>query len=90
MLESLLTAITDLSLSAYVSKSFAHLWIVQYLPIIIFKILQALSNWLLVMARQPFSGLAIDFQVDLSDNCYTATQEHSLTSCVLGYCPAEM
>ena len=32
---------------------------------IIFKVLQALSNWMLIIARQPFSGLAIDFQVDL-------------------------
>ena len=39
--------------------------IVQYLPIILFKILQALLNWLLVIARQPFSSLAIDIQADL-------------------------
>jgi hypothetical protein len=42
---------------------------VQHLPIIIFKILQVLSNWLLIIARQQFSGLVIDFQVDFSQNC---------------------
>jgi hypothetical protein len=26
---------------------------------------QALSSWLLVIARQPFSSLAIDFKADL-------------------------
>jgi hypothetical protein len=52
---------------------------VQHLPIILLKILQALSSWLLVIARQPLSGLAIDFQADLSQNCNSATQEHSLS-----------
>uniref|UniRef100_A0A8C7DAT8 Syntaxin binding protein 2 n=1 Tax=Oncorhynchus kisutch TaxID=8019 RepID=A0A8C7DAT8_ONCKI len=28
---------------------------------------------------KPFSGLAIDFQLDLSQNCNSATQEHSLS-----------
>jgi hypothetical protein len=53
---------------------------VQHLPIIVFKILQALSNWLLIIAREPFSDLALDVQVDLSQNCNSATQEHSLSS----------
>jgi hypothetical protein len=40
---------------------------VQYLPIFYFlKILQDQSNWLLVIARQPFLSLAIDFQAGLS------------------------
>jgi hypothetical protein len=39
---------------------------VQHFSIIIFKILQALSNWLLIIARQAFSGVVKDFQVDLS------------------------
>ena len=30
-----------------------------------------LSNWLLIIARQPFSGLAIDFKIDLSQNCHS-------------------
>ena len=41
-----------------------HTLIVQYLYIIIILILQALSSWLLIIARQPFSSLAIDFQAD--------------------------
>jgi hypothetical protein len=53
-----------------------HTWIVQHLPIILLKILQDLSNWLLSIARQTFSGLAID----LSQNCNSATQEYSLSS----------
>jgi hypothetical protein len=40
-----------------------HTWIVQHLPIILLKILQALPNWLWIIAREPFSDLAIDFQV---------------------------
>uniref|UniRef100_A0A8C8EQ90 Uncharacterized protein n=1 Tax=Oncorhynchus tshawytscha TaxID=74940 RepID=A0A8C8EQ90_ONCTS len=39
-----------------------HTWIVEYLHIILKKIIQALSSWLLIIARQPFSRLAIDFQ----------------------------
>jgi hypothetical protein len=76
-----------------------HTWSAQHLPIIIFKTLQALSNWLLNIARHPFLGLDKDFQVDLSKNCNSATQEHSLSSwlptpvyiwpCVLGYCPVK-
>jgi hypothetical protein len=53
---------------------------VQHFPIILLKILQALSNWLLIIARQPFSGLAIDFQADLSQNCKLASSENSLFS----------
>jgi hypothetical protein len=34
----------------------------------------------LIIARQPFSGLAIDVQADLSQNYNSATQEHSLSS----------
>jgi hypothetical protein len=49
-----------------------HTWIVQHLSIIIFKILQALSSLLLIIASQPFSGLVIAFQVDLSQNCNQA------------------
>ena len=69
-------------LQLYLGKSLRafHALIVQYFPIILFKILQPLSNWLLIIARQPFSGLAIDFQADLSQNCNSATQEHSLSS----------
>lgn len=55
-------------------------WVEQHLPIILFKMLQALSNWLLIIARQQFSGLAIDFKADLSQNCNSATQEHILSS----------
>jgi hypothetical protein len=50
------------------------------MAIIIFKILQALSNWLFIIAGQPFSGLEEDFQADLSQNCNLATQEPSLSS----------
>jgi hypothetical protein len=42
-----------------------HTWIVQYLHIL-FRILDALPSWLLIIARQPFSNLAIGFQDDLS------------------------
>ena len=54
--------------------------IVQHLPIILFKIIQALSDWLWIIARQPFSGLAIYFQADLNQKCNSATQEHYLSS----------
>jgi hypothetical protein len=40
----------------------------------------AQSNWLLIIARQQFSGLALDFKVDLSQNFNSATQEHVLSS----------
>jgi hypothetical protein len=36
----------------WVSLRAFHTWIAQYLHIIIFKILQALSSWLLIIARQ--------------------------------------
>jgi hypothetical protein len=52
-----------------------HTWTVPHLAIILFKILQALSNEMLIIA---FSGLALDFQADLSQNCNSDTQEHSL------------
>ena len=84
--------------SFWVSLSAFHAWIVQHLPIL-FKILQALPNWVLIIARQQFSSLAIDFQADLSQNCNLDTQEHSLSSLkatpvqiwpfVLGYYLAE-
>jgi hypothetical protein len=82
----------------WVSLRALHTWIVLYLPIILFKTLQALSNWLLIIARQPFSSLAIDFQADLSQ---TVTQTLRNIHCLLGkqlhlrfvlffcYCPAE-
>ena len=41
-------------------------WIVQYLHISSLKKCHALSNWLLIIARQPFSGLTLDFEADLS------------------------
>ena len=55
-----------LQLWVFLGKSLRtfHTWIVQYLPITIFNILQALSNWLLIIARQPFLDLAVDFLVD--------------------------
>jgi hypothetical protein len=53
---------------------------VQHSAIIIFKIPQALSNWWLIIDKQPFSGLAVDFQVDLSQKLNPASQEHSLSS----------
>ena len=31
---------------------------------------------MLIIARQPFSGIVLDFQVDLSLNSNSATQEH--------------
>jgi hypothetical protein len=65
MLESPLPAITAVNLSGKSLRAF-HTWIVQYLQIFICKILQALSSWLLIIARQPFSSLAIDFQDNLS------------------------
>ena len=70
-----------LQLWVFLGKSLRdfHTWIMQHLPIIIFKIPQALSNWLLIIARQPFSSLTIDSQVDLRQNCNSATQEHSLS-----------
>ena len=74
MLESPLAAIIAVSLFE-VSLRALHTWNVQYLPIIIFKILQALLYWLLIIARQPFSSHAIDVQSDLSQNYNSATQE---------------
>ena len=62
MLESPLAAITAVGL--FLGKSI----IVEHLHIILLKILQALSSWLLIIARQPFSSLEIDFQVVLSQN----------------------
>jgi dsDNA-binding SOS-regulon protein len=35
--------------------------------------------WLLTFARQPFSSLAIDFQVDLCQNCNSATGIFTVT-----------
>jgi hypothetical protein len=43
------------------SPTALHNLIVQYFPIILVKILQALSNWLLIIARKP-SSFATDFQ----------------------------
>jgi hypothetical protein len=63
MLESTLAAITAVSLGK--SLSALHTWIVQYLHIILKNVTQALSSWLLIIARQPFSSLDIDFQADL-------------------------
>ena len=59
-----------LQLWVFLGKSLRafHSWIVQYLTIILFKILQALSSWFLIIAKQPFSGLTIEFQADLSQN----------------------
>lgn len=69
MLQSPLAAITVVSLWVRA----LHTWIVQYLHIFIKEILQALSNWLLIIARQPFSSLAIDLHADLSQNCNSDT-----------------
>ena len=64
----------ELTLAAFTVDFFfllraLHTWIVQYLHInSFFEILQALSSGLLIIARQPFSSLAIDFQANLSNN----------------------
>ena len=58
--------------SFWLSLRALHTWIVQYLHIIE----KCLSSWLLIIRRQPFSSLAIDFQADLSQNCNSANQEH--------------
>uniref|UniRef100_A0A674B9B9 Ring-box 1, E3 ubiquitin protein ligase n=1 Tax=Salmo trutta TaxID=8032 RepID=A0A674B9B9_SALTR len=47
---------------------------------LLFSKFLALSNWWLIIARQPFSGLAIDFQADLNQDCNLATQEYSVSS----------
>ena len=76
--EAPLEANTALSRLGYVCISFESSWVCLYqlctsgLCNICQFILQALSNWLMIMARQPFSCLAIDFQVDLSQNCNSA------------------
>jgi hypothetical protein len=57
-----------------------HTLIGQHLANIIFKILQNFSNWLLIIARKPFSSLAIDFQADLTKNCNSVNQESLLSS----------
>jgi hypothetical protein len=44
----------------------AYLKLPQRMPIILFKLFQTLSNWLLILDR--FSGLAKDLKVDLSQN----------------------
>jgi hypothetical protein len=62
MLVSPLAAITAVSLNGKTLRAL-HTWIVQYLHIILLKILQAPSSWLLIIARQPFS----------SQNCNWAT-----------------
>ena len=62
MLESPLAAITAVSL--FGSLRALHTWVVQYLHIIIFLILQVLSSWVLINAWLTFSSLAIDFQAD--------------------------
>jgi hypothetical protein len=65
-----LAAITAVSISGLVSKIFPHL---ENLTFILLKMLQVLSNLLLIIARQTFSSPAIDFQVNLSQNCNSGT-----------------
>jgi hypothetical protein len=72
MLESPLEVITAVSLLG-VSLKALHIWIVQYFTLIINTIIQALLYWWLVIARQPFSSLVIDFHANLSQNCNYAT-----------------
>uniref|UniRef100_A0A8C7DDD5 Syntaxin binding protein 2 n=1 Tax=Oncorhynchus kisutch TaxID=8019 RepID=A0A8C7DDD5_ONCKI len=58
-----------------------YTWIVQHLST--YSFLNDFSSVKLVVdhcsTTKPFSGLAIDFQLDLSQNCNSATQEHSLS-----------
>ena len=77
MIESLLAAILAVSLSGPLRALYTR--ILQYLQIILVHFFQALSTWLLIIARQPFSSLVIDFQDDFSYNCNSATQEHSIS-----------
>ncbi|MCR6678950.1 hypothetical protein NVV43_25975, partial [Escherichia marmotae] len=51
------------------TESFAHLDCRIFAHYYFLKMIQALSSWMLIIARQLFSSLAIDFQTDLSPNC---------------------
>jgi hypothetical protein len=53
------------------------------LHIILSEILQALSSWLLIITRQPFSSLAIDFQAGLITNC--KYEENSSITSLVGF-----
>ena len=82
--ESILCRSTSGSNYSYVflgkSLKAFHTWVVQYLLIILFIILQDLSNWFLIIARQPFSDIATDFQEDLVK---TVTQPQNI-HCLFG------